>query len=208
MVGRARLRLLAITELDRFDAALTLRVWTELARAAEPGSVAIDLRDRRRGARELLDFGERLREVAGQHGQALIVNERLDLALCLDADGVHLGEQGVATARARRIIGARPVVRACHRLNDLASLDADVALLSPILAARKGNPALGLAALTEARRRLVAAGSPCQLFALGGIDSTNAEACRRAGASGVAAISGVFAAAEPAPLLAALGILR
>jgi thiamine-phosphate pyrophosphorylase len=208
MGALAGLKLLVITELDRFDEALTLRIWTELARAAEPGSLAVDLRDHRRGARRLLDLGQRLRDVARDHGQALVVNERLDLALCLGADGIHLGEHGVATARARQLIGETPVVRACHRLEDVAGVDADIALFSPILAARKGNPALGLTALTAAQGLLAKASSARRLFALGGIDATNAGACRRAGASGVAAISGVFAAPDPASLLAALGILR
>lgn len=207
MTSLRELALLLIVDLERFDEARTLAIFENLACAARPGTLAIDLRDHQRSGRFLLDFGERLAAIARSHGQGLVINERLDLALCLDADGVHLREDSVPSARARSLVGPGLLVRACHRVEDVASVDADIVLLSPIAAARKGNPALGLGALSEARRQLDGV-SGKRLFALGGIDATNAEACLRAGASGVAAISSVFAAKDPTLLPRALGILR
>lgn len=138
----------------------------------------------------------------------MIVNDRLDLAQLLAADGVHLGEGGVETARARGLFASAFVVRACHVPERVAEVDADIVLLSPILAERKGNLPLGVVGLATAAARLCAVNRASKLFALGGVDAEGAARCLAAGASGVAAIAGVFADESPLPLLRALGIER
>jgi thiamine-phosphate pyrophosphorylase len=202
------LRLLAMTDLDRLDAASSVDRFEALTRAAIPGSVAIELRDRRRPIPELLTLGQRLRTMTRESGQLFVVNDRLDLALLLEADGVHLGEASVRTRDARSLIGGRFVIRACHRPERCAETDAEIVLLSPICEARKGNRALGLEALGEARKALQSSGSSAQLFALGGVDAARASACMAAGAAGVAAIDSILCRGEGEPLLRALGIQR
>jgi thiamine-phosphate pyrophosphorylase len=198
------LKLIAITDLERFGEKRTLAAWRRLAAAARPGSVAVDLRDRSRDGRHLLELGEHLGAIAGETGQALIVNDRLDLALLLGSDALHLGEQGIPSARARQHFRGA-IVRACHAPETVVTTDADIVLLSPILEPRKGRPSLGLGALRASQS---GTSRRPRLFALGGIDAPRAASCIAAGADGVAAIAAVFGAEEPAPLLAALGILR
>lgn len=199
--------LLAITDLERVPPEQTLERAARIARSARPGTVAFQLRDFRLSARALLAFGERLRDAVRAEQQAFVVNDRLDLALLLDADAVHLGERSVSSAAARRLVGALPVSRACHGPESIGGVDAELVVLSPILETRKGRPALGLSALQKARARL-ASGDVPRLFALGGIDAARAEACLATGAHGVAAIGAAFAVADATPLLAALRILR
>jgi thiamine-phosphate pyrophosphorylase len=81
-------------------------------------------------------------------------------------------------------------------------------VLSPILAPRKGRPALGLEALGVARRASEKERVRPSLFALGGIEADNAERVIGAGADGIAAISAILAVDDPRPLLEALGIAR
>jgi len=202
------LRLIAITDCERFGAQTLLEKWEQLARSAEPGSVAVDLRERSLSVRSLLPLGQRLAAVAARFGQLLIVNDRLDLAQIFAADGVHLGEGGVETARARELLASAFVVRACHVPERVAEVDADIVLLSPILAERKGNPPLGTAGLSTAAEHLRAAKRAPKLFALGGVDAEGAARCLAVGAGGVAAIASVFGAGAPLPLLRALGIER
>lgn len=169
-------------------------LFARLARLpAEAGArFAVQLRDPELSAAELLHLGERLRAATSRVGAALVVNDRLDLALALDADGAHLGRGSVRVADARALLprGAWISV-ACHSVDDVvhaATEGADAALLSPIFASPGKGPPLGPGALREARAALDARGSGVALYALGGVDAATAPACFAAGADGVAAI--------------------
>ena len=201
-------RLIAISDRRVAGQELTLERFRELARLARPGSVVLQLRDLELPARERLSFGARLLEVARESGQLFVVNDRVDLAVLLGADGVHLGEAAIETEEARRLFGrAAFVSRACHDISRVAVLDADAVLLSPVAQARKGREALGFDALRRARQLLGTETRPA-LFALGGITAENARACRDAGADGVAMIGGVFAPGALERLVRALDLAR
>lgn len=204
-------RLVAITDLSLLPGpALEARL-VELCRQAKPGSVAVLLRDHAASARERLHLGERLRSVTRDAEQELWVADRLDVALLLEADGLHLGEASIRPGDARRLLGQdRRISRAWHHgaLTPDAELEgADVLLVSPIFEPRKGRPALGLSALDQLSRQLAARSAGPQLYGLGGVTAGSAQACLGAGAWGVAAI-GAALSAELAPLLASLGIAR
>jgi thiamine-phosphate pyrophosphorylase len=102
------------------------------------------------------------------------------------------------------------ISRACHDVAAVIETDADAVLLSPIAAARKGRPALGVAGLQEARRILDAmpeARRP-RLYALGGLDAHTAAGAIAAGADGIAVIGAVLSGDDPGPLLRVLSIVR
>jgi thiamine-phosphate pyrophosphorylase len=204
-------RLIAITDRTIAGADETLARFAELGRSAQPGSVVFQLRDLGLPARERLRFGRALSLVARDTGQRLVVNDRIDVALLLAADGVHLGESGVETEDARKLLGPGALVsRACHDPKQLEFLDADAVLLSPVVESRKGRPALGVEALGQARRALAArpGGAP-YLVALGGVSAANAAALRAAGADAVAAIGAVLStSASVRALLEAVGASR
>jgi thiamine-phosphate pyrophosphorylase len=190
------------------SAATTLERFGELGRLARPQTVVFQLRDLELGARERLEFGRAVLRVARETGQLFQVNDRVDLAIVLGADGVHLGEAGIDTGDARRLLGARAFVsRACHDPARSALLDADALLLSPILASRKGRAMLGLGALTTVRSALAGAARRVALFALGGIAADRAADCLAAGANGVAVVGAVLRG-EGLALVRALGIER
>lgn len=187
---------------------MTLERFAELGRLAKPASVVFQLRDLELPARERLAFGEAIVRVARASEQLFVVNDRIDLAVLLGADGVHLGEAGVPTADARQSLGEGTLVsRACHDPVLAATLDADVVLLSPILEARKGRPALGLGGLLEAHGRRSGRANPPLLFALGGVSAERASECLSAGADGVAVVGAVLLGQGPG-LVRALGIER
>ena len=89
-------RLVAITDRHAASGEVTLERFGELGHLARPGSVVFQLRDLELGARERLAFGRALLNKARETGQLFVVNDRIDLAVLLGADGVHLGERSVA----------------------------------------------------------------------------------------------------------------
>ncbi|HEY6724549.1 MAG TPA: thiamine phosphate synthase [Polyangiaceae bacterium] len=201
--------LIVITDVARYGRDRTLERLRSLLPAAMPGSVMVQLRDRRLAGHERLALARELRELTRRHEQLLCINDRLDLALVVDADAVHLGEQSVTPADARAILGPRRLItRACHDPDRLSQPSAAGAwLLSPVFAPRKGNPAIGFEALERARSLLISHDPRQALYALGGVDAVAAERCAQIGV-GVAVVGAVFDAAEPIWLLAALGIAR
>jgi thiamine-phosphate pyrophosphorylase len=201
-------RLVAISDRKTASAETTLARFAELGRLARPDSVVFQLRDLELPARERLSFGRAVRAVARDTAQRFVVNDRVDLALLLEADGVHLGEASIATNDARRLLGERALVsRACHDPLAFPTVEADLVLLSPIFEARKGRPALGLPALRAASVARAGSRRP-GLFALGGIAASSAEACLEAGADGVAVIGAVLGQSNLEALVRALGIAR
>jgi len=205
-------RLIALTDRSAATASVTLLRFERLAQAARPGTVMLQLRDRELSARERLGFGRELRAVARDARQLFQVNDRLDLAVVLEADAVHLGEGSVTAAEARRLVGEGLLLtRAWHGPGVPADPHVDGWLVSPIFARRKGQAPLGLRVLGELHARSHAAagsGERPYFYALGGVSAENAAACLTAGAAGVAVLGAVLGAEDPAPLVAALGIAR
>jgi thiamine-phosphate pyrophosphorylase len=186
-----RLRVLQITAADVLpEAALRARL-AAIARLPPEARAgyAVQLRDPGLPSRALLALGGWLREETRALGAALWVNDRLDVALALGADGVHLGRRSVTVADARALLPPGTWISlACHapaEVEEAAALGADGALLSPIFPSPGKGPAIGVEALREARAR-VRAGFP--IVALGGVDAQNAGACFAAGATAAAAI--------------------
>ena len=176
--------------------------------AAIPRSIIVQLRDRTLGDRARVALGRRLAELSFRHGQYFIVNERCDMARVLGAVGVHLPEHGVAPVDARAVLGPRAWVScATHRPDASVPTGANALVLSPVIAPRKGRPALGIPGVARARSAMGPEHRPL-LYALGGVDESNAADCIANGADGVAVIGAVLKSDDPRPLLRAIGALR
>jgi len=174
--------------------------------ALQGGIRAVQLRERDMSARELLALALRLRESTRAAGAALLINDRVDVALACDADGVHLPAASFAVADARALLGPHRLIGvSTHTTEEVAAAGrtgADFAVFGPIYETPSkqayGAP-LGLTALAAARS---AASLP--LFAIGGINHERAADIRAAGADGIAVIRAVLAAPDPAHAAAAL----
>jgi thiamine-phosphate pyrophosphorylase len=207
--------IIAITDTERGPFERWLAQLELLLALAASDRVLVMLRDRQLSARERMSLGQRLRALTRQHGQRLSVNDRLDLAVLLEADAVHLSESSVAAHDARAFASGRGrsfwISRAAHQPEEAAHADADAVLLSPIAQARKGRPALGVAgieAARAARERRPSERGRCALYALGGVGVSNAAACVRAGAEGVALIGALLEEDAPRALVEQLGVGR
>jgi thiamine-phosphate pyrophosphorylase len=206
-------RLIAIVDCERAAFEVWLARLEPLLALARPASVLVMLRDRQLPARERCAMGVALRRLTSAYAQPLCVNDRLDLALLLDAEAVHLPESGVSVEDARAF-GTRHarhwwLSRASHEPADAVATRADALLLSPVARALKGRPALGTAGVERALAHL-GARSPllagCQVYALGGVTAANAPELLAAGAHGVAAIGALLEPGAPAAFARALGL--
>lgn len=148
--------------------------------------LAVQLRDPELSARELFFLGRELRDRTRRVGARLLVNDRLDLALLLEADGLHLGRHGLEVVDARGALGDGAIITcSAHDDDELArAAGADAVVVSPIFASPGKGAPRGLEAIERTRRlapRLA-------VIALGGITPDNAASCFSAGAAAVAAI--------------------
>ncbi len=185
------------------------RAFSDVVGAALRGGIrAVQLREPGLATRQFLALAQRLRDLTREAGAALLINDRIDVALAVAADGIHLPGHSFSVADARALLGPRRLVGvSCHHADDVAAAaaaGADFAVFGPLFdtpAKRVYGPPLGLAALTRARAR-----TSLPLLGIGGIDAASAGAVCRAGADGVAVIGAILQAADPCS--AAAGLLR
>ena len=158
------------------------------------GGAGVQLRQPDLGGRQLLERARALAAICARFGAPLLVNDRADVALAAGADGVHLPARGISAAEARAL-GLKLVGVSAHSPADVARAareGADLAVFAPVHDT-PGKVPQGEAALAAACRA-----APIPVFALGGVDETNAARCIEAGAAGVACIRSVLGANDPA----------
>ncbi len=194
-MDRSRLRLIAITERQT-----TPGDWFEAAAQALRGGVtAIWLREKDLSALALYEAARRLRDLTRQADAALLVSDRIDVALAAEADAVHLGWTSLPVEAARRVVGTQCRIGvSTHTLQearDAAHSGADYITFSPVFPtpSKEGLVAVtGLKGLREAVAEV-----PIPVVALGGIQAENAPDCLDMGAAGVACIRAVFGSGRP-----------
>jgi thiamine-phosphate pyrophosphorylase len=155
--------------------------------------------------RQRLDEARSLLQLCHQHGALFLINDRVDLALAVGADGVHLGQGDLPVAVARRLLGAERLIGcSTHALDQLERAVAegcDYVGVGPVNATptKPGREPVGLAYVAAA-----AGASPIPFFAIGGIDITTLPAVLAAGASRVAVVRAITAAPDPRAAVAQL----
>jgi thiamine-phosphate pyrophosphorylase len=163
------------------------------------GLRAVQLREKDLGARDLLGMGRALRESTAGRGARLFVNDRMDVALAVGADGVHRTGASLPVSSLRAISPPDFLIGASvHSLADASAAEAegaDFLFFGPVYdtpSKRRYGPPQGLAVLER-----VAAAVRLPVFAIGGVTPARVGELRRSGAFGVAAIGAVLASARP-----------
>ncbi|MDD2273281.1 MAG: thiamine phosphate synthase [Desulfuromonadaceae bacterium] len=183
------------------------RPLTEVVRASLEGGVrAVQLRGKDLPAAELYRLAKELRRLTSDFDATLIINDRPDIALAADADGVHIGVSSLPVAAARRILGGGRVIGySAHAIDEALRAEADGAdfvTFGPVYytpsKAAYGAPC-GVKKLAEAVSAL-----KIPVIALGGISPANITEALSAGIHGIAVISAVLADANPRVAAASL----
>ena len=151
------------------------------------GAAIIQLREKEAETGDLLRWGARFREAARRYDALFIVNDRADVALALDADGVHLGQDDLPAETARRILGPdRLIGISTHSVDQLAGAprEADYLCAGPVYATptKPGRPATGLALVAAAAGRARSGAETRPWFAIGGLDGSTLNGVVTAGA--------------------------
>lgn len=160
----------------------------------EGGAKLIQLRDKEAGSRELLDAARECLKLTREADALLIINDRVDVALTSDADGVHLGQDDISVEEAREILGPNKIIGiSTHNVDQiLAALEttADYIAVGPIYPTKtkeNADPVVGLDLLREAKSVM-----DRPLVAIGGINLENAREVFAAGADSIAVISALY----------------
>lgn len=171
--------------------------------AIEGGVDVVQLREKAQSVRTRFETGKRVRELTRNAGVTFIINDRVDLALALDADGVHLGDDDLPVPAARDLLGPDAIIgRSVSTVSDANAAE------------RAGADYLGVGAIyrtdskddvSEAEHgvgpeRIAAIDRAVDIpiVGIGGITPENANTVAAAGADGVAVISAITAADDPA----------
>jgi len=172
----------------------------DVVRAAiDNGVTLVQLRDKNVDAKPMLALGRRLLALLRPAGIGLIVNDRIDVAQALDADGVHVGQQDIPYPEARRLLGPDKIIGVSvgseAEAREAAGWAVDYVGVGPVYPTAT-KPDAG-DALGPAETARLAGISGHRAVAIGGIDAANAAALYAAGLEGVATISAICSAPDP-----------
>lgn len=176
------------------------RALLDVVGAALQGGVScVQLREKSLATRPFMERARALKSLLQPLGVPLIINDRLDIALACGADGVHVGQSDMPVDALRRLLPTGAIVGlSVESLDQLGAVPAGVDYLgvSPVFATPTKTdtaPAFGLDGLRAVRQR-----SRWPLVAIGGLHAGNAADVLAAGADGLAVVSAICAAADPA----------
>ncbi|MCX7984156.1 MAG: thiamine phosphate synthase [Bacteroidetes bacterium] len=167
--------------------------------AIEGGVTAIQVREKDASTREFIDIARRVKTVLTGTNVPLIINDRVDVALAVDADGVHIGQSDMPYHDVRKILGPTKIiglsVETPEQAQEAETLDVDYLGVSPIFPTPTKTDVQtswgleGLQRLRTSSRHL--------LIAIGGINASNAAAVLKAGADGIAVVSAICSNSDP-----------
>lgn len=204
MVNRASLaktlRLYLVTDQGSAATGSGRRTLTDVVAAAVQGGVrCVQLREKQRNTQDFLAQAMALKALLSPLQIALVINDRIDIALACGAHGVHLGQSDMPVAEARRLLPPEVFIGwSVETLDDVArsaGLPVDYLGVSPIFATptkTDTHTPWGLEGLRAVRNA-----SALPLVAIGGIHAGNARDVLQAGADGLAVVSAICAAPDP-----------
>jgi thiamine-phosphate pyrophosphorylase len=164
--------------------------------ALEGGVRAVQLREKDLPIRQLLTLASDLRHLTQDHGARLFINDRVDVAMAVAADGVHLGQKGLRVDTVRQVVGSSLLIGVSTHTMEEARLSeeggADFITVGPIYdtpSKRMYGPPIGTKTLNKIAKTV-----SIPVFAIGGIGHEQVQEVLSAGAFGVSVISSILCA--------------
>jgi len=202
MVKPLDLRLNAIVDPERAGG----RDLVELARlVAQGGATLVQLRDKKSDTRPMVEAARAIKAVLVPFAVPFVVNDRVDVALAAQADGVHIGPDDMAPEDARALLGPNAIIGvsiksvAAAEAAPLGLIDyAGVGGVYATLSKEQKSPPIGPQGLARIAAALRRRAPKLPIVGIAGIDAGNAAAAIAAGADGVAVISALSLAPDPA----------
>jgi thiamine-phosphate pyrophosphorylase len=178
----------------------------ELARlCAEGGATLIQLRDKKSDTRDMVASARAIKQALAPFRVPFVVNDRVDVALAAEADGVHLGPEDMTAEDARRLLGPKALIGISIKSTDAAEA-APIELIDYVgsggvygtLSKQQKNAPIGPEGLGRIAAVLRRRAPQLPVAGIAGIDAGNAAAVIAAGANGVAVISAISLSSDPA----------
>ncbi len=191
----ARLAVYAVTDSRWLEGR---RLADVVGQAIAGGATFVQLREKDASHERRCELAREVLAVCREHGVPFVVNDDVQCALEVGADGVHVGQSDLACARARELLGPRAIIGVSADTPEQARAawesGADYLGCAVYATPTKGNAEhVGLAGLSA-----VVQATPLPVVAIGGINLGNVASFGPAGAAGVAVVSAIFAAPDPA----------
>jgi len=163
------------------------------------GISCVQLRMKHASKKEIFLTGQALIDLLKPHGIPLIINDYIDIAKQLNADGIHLGQHDTGIATARKILGKTKIIglsiENIAQARFFAGADVDYFGVGPIFPTNSKTDAAAAIGITNLRNITEILDKP--IVAIGGIQYDNATAILQTGVDGLAIISAILAAADP-----------
>ncbi|MEW6215912.1 MAG: thiamine phosphate synthase, partial [Nitrospirota bacterium] len=164
--------------------------------ALQGGLKAVQLRENDLGTRDLLNMAYRMRELTKEYNARLFINDRVDIALAIEADGIHLGQKSIPAYAVRKIAQDKLMIGvSTHGIDEAIEAEkdgADFITLGPIYHTpskiKYGEP-IGIGTLRKVKAKI-----SIPIFGIGGIKLDKVREVKEAGADGVALISAILTA--------------
>ena len=170
-----------------------------VSEAVKGGVTMVQLREKETDTREFVALGLRLKELLAPLGVPLIINDRIDVALAVDADGVHIGQSDMPYGIARRLLGPDKIIGlSVENLDEVAeanSLDVDYIAVSPVYGTPTKTDTAAPFGLDGLRRAVHLTRHP--VVAIGGMNGSTAADVFAAGVDGIAVVSAICSAPDP-----------
>lgn len=185
---------------QRANAQETTARLVEVVRQAIAGGVdMVQLREKTADTRTFLERALALKILLRGTGVPLIINDRIDIAFAVDADGVHLGQSDMPVKIARRLLGPDKIiglsVEDFEQIEFANNLDVQYIGISPIFATPTKTDTKAPFGLEGAQQAVAMSKHPT--IGIGGINATNIAAVRATGLDGVAVVSAIMSAPDP-----------
>ena len=166
--------------------------------ACEGGVTLIQIREKEKSTREYISLAQKVHEITKEYGIPLIVDDRVDVALAIDAEGVHVGQSDMPVEIARRLMGKDKIVGATAKTVEQA-----------VKAYNEGADYLGVGAIypttTKVKTVLTSVETLCDIVkavpikvnAIGGLNKDNIDVLKGSGIDGICVVSAVMKSQAP-----------
>jgi thiamine-phosphate pyrophosphorylase len=172
-------------------------LWEAVEEAIRGGVTLVQLREKEISSREYLELAQKVKAVTDRYGVPLIINDRIDIALAADADGLHVGPEDLPVPIARKLLGEGKIIGAS------AATLAEARLCRDQGADYLGVGAVFPTATKENVERVsfaelegIKAGVDIPIVAIGGISEENVASVMKTGVDGVAVVTAIVAQAD------------
>ena len=175
------------------------RCFEDVAEEAILGGVTcVQLREKTLSSRDFFEAGRRLKEITARHGVPLIVNDRADIALAVDAEGLHIGQKDIPCSVARRILGRGKIIGvSAATVEEAIAAEAGGADYLGVGAMHPTGTKEDTRTVTYEELVRICRAVSLPVVAIGGMDMATVPELKGSGVAGAAVVSAIAAASDP-----------